>query len=237
MSIRMSMNTRNMGTLVWKRLLSSLPYCKPANLKEYVSSIKDVLVPPVSNRLMFSGEQLKVMIVGGPNIRDDFHIEKGEELFFQLQGSMDLDLMLPEPHFGRRTRIKIGEECMFLLPAEIPHSPQRYANTIGVVIERARRPEELDGLRWYVAGTNKVLYEEFFHCHDLGTQLKPVIERFLASDKHKLAKFTENVEEVIQCCCARLQDSLHQYQCKICCMRGARSKPALLMGSSEDVRW
>lgn len=38
-------------------------------------------------------------------------------------------------------------EQMFLLPARIPHSPQRYANTVGLVIERARLNTEMDGLR------------------------------------------------------------------------------------------
>lgn len=38
-------------------------------------------------------------------------------------------------------------EQMFLLPARIPHSPQRYANTVGLVIERERLKTEIDGLR------------------------------------------------------------------------------------------
>jgi len=36
---------------------------------------------------------------------------------------------------------------MFLLPARIPHSPQRIADTVGLVIERLRAPSEIDGLR------------------------------------------------------------------------------------------
>jgi len=38
-------------------------------------------------------------------------------------------------------------EQMFLLPARIPHSPQRYADTVGLVIERQRQKTEMDGLR------------------------------------------------------------------------------------------
>ena len=36
---------------------------------------------------------------------------------------------------------------IFLLPAGVPHSPQRFANTVGLVIERRRLKTELDGLR------------------------------------------------------------------------------------------
>lgn len=79
---------------------------------------------------------------------------------------------------GARRDVVVREGEMFLLPGGIPHSPQRKADTIGLVFERARSPSELDSLRWYVPGSfEKVLYEESFHCTDLGSQLKPVIDR------------------------------------------------------------
>ena len=151
------------------------------HLGEFVEQSRSQLKPPVSNRLLFSGEHLKVMIVGGPNERDDFHVESGEELFYQISGSMDLDVM----QGGKRTRLPIGQGDLFVLPALVPHSPQRYANTIGLVIERARSPDELDELRWYWPATNSLLYHERFHCTDLGSQIKAVIERFMATDLAK----------------------------------------------------
>lgn len=79
--------------------------------------------------------------------------------------------------------IKQGE--LFLLPGRIPHSPQRFSHTIGLVIEREREPSETDCLRWYVPEQDEaeVLYEEYFHCFDLGQQLKPVIQRFFSSEE------------------------------------------------------
>lgn len=147
----------------------------PVNIVRYISSIASTLKPPVSNRLLYD-EDIKVMIVGGPNSRLDFHVEMGEELFYQLKGSMDLDIITN--HSSRET-ITIKEGEMFLLPAGVPHSPQRYPETIGVVFERSRRSHEMDALRWYVDHqSTEVLYEEFFHCTDLGTQIKHVIENF-----------------------------------------------------------
>lgn len=35
----------------------------------------------------------------------------------------------------------------YLHPSRIPHSPQRFENTVGLVIERERSKEEFDGLR------------------------------------------------------------------------------------------
>ena len=157
------------------------------NLSHYVDNVRESLKPPVSNKILFDGSQIKVMIVGGPNQRKDFHVEKGEELFYMLVGDMDLDIM----EDGVVKRIPIDEGNFFLLPACVPHSPQRYANTIGIVFERERFANEMDCLRWYVPKDSEtkmsdeaesdVLYEEMFHCTDLGTQIKAVIERFNAS--------------------------------------------------------
>ena len=87
---------------------------------------------------------------------------------------MDLDII--ERNMQKTVRIKEGE--IFLLPGGIPHSPRRYKNTIGLVFERKRKPHEKDGLIWFVPNTlSTILYHEYFHCTDLGTQLKPIIER------------------------------------------------------------
>jgi 3-hydroxyanthranilate 3,4-dioxygenase len=56
------------------------------------------------------------------------------------------------------------------------------------VIERERSEDEMDGLRYYVDGTIKPLWEEWFHCYDLGTQLGPVIKKYLASKEHASGK-------------------------------------------------
>ena len=97
-----------------------------------------------------------------------------QELFIQLEGDMDLKIV--ERNTPKTIRIKEGE--IFLLPGGVPHSPQRYENTIGLVFERKRKPHEEDGLIWFVPNKNcAILYHEYFHCTDLGTQLKPIIER------------------------------------------------------------
>ena len=51
----------------------------------------------------------------------------------------------------------------------------------GLVCERIRQPDDVDMLKWYVPNTNEILHEESFHCSDINTQLKAVIEGFMAS--------------------------------------------------------
>jgi len=91
---------------------------------------------------------------------------------------------------GKFVDVPIAEGEVLLLPGRIPHSPQRFENTVGLVIERERDESEKDCLRWYVPNQEKPesLYEAFFHCVDLGVQLKPVIEEFYASEQKKTGK-------------------------------------------------
>ena len=151
----------------------------PTPLKVWIDSIRSLLCPPVGNKLLFGAGQHKVMVVGGPNVRTDYHVEAGEEFFLQLEGDMEL-LIIPRAG-AEGLVIPIREGEAFILPAHVPHSPQRRAGTVGFVMERERLPGEMDALRWYRPNWT-VLYEERFACVDLGKELRPVIERFNASE-------------------------------------------------------
>ena len=164
----------------------------PVDLFSWINSVRSDLRPPVGNKLLFGAGQHKVMVVGGPNARRDFHIERGEELFLQLEGDMVLEVVERGRH--RAVPIRAGE--VFLLPGDTPHSPQRAADTVGLVLERARLPGEVDALRWYTPdGSGRLLYEEAFACTDLGTQLRPVIERFNASEACRSGEPTAGAPE------------------------------------------
>ncbi|CAF0727084.1 unnamed protein product [Brachionus calyciflorus] len=126
-------------------------------------------------------EQLVIMFVGGPNQREDYHIEEGEELFYQLKGDMCVKIIENGKH--RDVHIKEGE--FFVLPGRIPHSPQRTAGSIGLVIERKRLENEKDGVRWFVPNSTDVLYEKWFNCKDLGVELIPLIKNYFASEEFK----------------------------------------------------
>jgi 3-hydroxyanthranilate 3,4-dioxygenase len=75
--------------------------------------------------------------------------------------------------------IRAGE--ILLIPPNMPHSPQRPANTVGLVVERARRAGELDGFQWYCERCGERLYEEFFELTDIEKQFPPVFERFFSN--------------------------------------------------------
>jgi len=142
------------------------------NLKAWIDRHRHLLKPPVGNALVFKDTDFQVMIVGGPNSRNDYHIDPYEELFYQLEG----DIVVRVMEEGGARDIAIREGDMFLLPPHVPHSPQRGPNTVGMVIERARPEGDLDRFRWYCGTCNAVLHEAALHVSDLATQLKPVLE-------------------------------------------------------------
>ncbi len=153
----------------------------PLNLKSWVDQNRHLLKPPVGNKLLFENGELIVMAVGGPNARKDFHHDPGEELFFQLEGSMVLRIV----ENGKIADITIREGELLRLPPEIPHSPQRLAGTVGIVVERRRGPDELDGFSWYCEHCGNRLYLERVAVRDIETELPAVFARFYSSLAHR----------------------------------------------------
>jgi len=80
----------------------------------------------------------------------------------------------------------VREGEMMLLPPGVPHSPQRYADTVGLVIERQRRPDEQDGFMWFCDRCGHKLYEEFLHVDDIVAQLPPIFDRFYADPANRV---------------------------------------------------
>jgi 3-hydroxyanthranilate 3,4-dioxygenase len=151
----------------------------PFNLAKWVEDHRNLLKPPVANREIYAGSEFIVMIVGGPNSRADFHVDIGPELFFQLEGDMVLRTVQDDKFVD--IPIRAGE--MFLLPPSVPHSPQRFANTIGLVVERQRRADELDGFLWYCSRCGNKLHERFLHVADIVEDLPPVLHEYADSER------------------------------------------------------
>ena len=84
------------------------------HLENYIESIRNTLKPPVGNKLLY-GNNIKIMVVAGPNERSDYHVNMGEELFFQLHGDILLNLVVNNSRIVQT----IPEGHMFLLPAGI----------------------------------------------------------------------------------------------------------------------
>lgn len=151
------------------------------NLQAWIDAHRERLKPPVCNLQVFDENDFIVMVVGGPNSRTDYHYDEGPEFFYQLEGEM----LLRTIQDGKRVDIPIRAGEVLLLPPKVPHSPQRSAGGIGMVVERKRLPDELDGFMWFCERCDHKLYEEYLYISDIVGQLPPVFERFHGSAEHR----------------------------------------------------
>ncbi len=152
---------------------------QPLNFKKWIDENRHLLKPPVGNKVVWKDKGFIVMVVGGPNSRTDFHVNETEEFFYQLEGDMVLKVINDE---GKIQDIPISEGDIYLLPPKTPHSPQRFENTVGLVIEKRRQENELDALQWHCEKCYTQLYKEEFKLTDIETQFPAVFERYYNSE-------------------------------------------------------
>jgi len=151
---------------------------RPFSFKQWIDEHRHLLKPPVGNQQVYTdNDDFIVMVVGGPNSRKDYHYNETEEFFYQLEG----DIVLKIIEDGTPVDIPIKEGEIFLLPPKVPHSPQRPANSIGLVMEINRSNSEQDGFMWFCENCNHKLYEEYFELTDIVKQLPPLMSKFYAS--------------------------------------------------------
>lgn len=146
------------------------------NFKEWIDENRHLLKPPVSNKAIYN-EDFIIMVVGGPNSRKDYHLNKTPEFFYQIEGDITLKLMID----GEPKDIHIREGEVFYLPPNIPHSPQRGPNTIGLVIEQARPDDMEDGLAWFCENCHHKLYEEPFLLDNIETDMPVIFDKFYSN--------------------------------------------------------
>jgi len=154
------------------------------SLSGWIDEHRHELKPPVGNKLVFENADFIVMIVGGPNQRKDYHVNPTEEFFHQIEGDMVLKII----DDGQKRDIPIKQGDIYLLPANVPHSSQRPADTVGLVLERQRPQGQHDHVRWYCEKCDDILNDVDFQLVNLGTQLKPVIEEYYASEPLRTCK-------------------------------------------------
>ncbi|NNJ89019.1 MAG: 3-hydroxyanthranilate 3,4-dioxygenase [Eudoraea sp.] len=151
----------------------------PFNLPKWIEENRDLLKPPVGNKNLYkdAGDYI-VMIVAGPNARKDYHYNETEELFYQLEGS--IEVLVQEE--GKKKTMKLGPGDMYLHPAKVPHSPVRHAGSIGLVIERKRTElHAKDGLLWFCDSCNHKLYEVYFTLEDIEQDFLKHFKHFYGS--------------------------------------------------------
>lgn len=169
-----------------------MPVQRPFNFKKWIDENRHLLKPPIGNKVIYQDTEFIIMVVGGPNARKDYHFNESEEFFYQLEG--DVTVRIQED--GKAVDVQIKEGDIFLLPPSIPHSPVRPANTVGLVVERKRKENELDGLMWFCDKCNNKLFDKRFYMRSIEKDFLPTFTEFYTSIDHRTCKKCNHVMEI-----------------------------------------
>ncbi|WP_299061835.1 3-hydroxyanthranilate 3,4-dioxygenase [uncultured Polaribacter sp.] len=155
---------------------------QPLNFKKWIDEHRHLLKPPVGNKQVWDHGEYIVMVVGGPNNRKDYHYNETPEFFYQVEGDMVLKIIDDK---GKQIDVAINEGDIYLLPAKVPHSPQRKENTVGLVIEYPRSKKMKDALMWYCENCENRLYKKKFKLENIEVDLPVIFDAFYADVKKR----------------------------------------------------
>jgi 3-hydroxyanthranilate 3,4-dioxygenase len=146
----------------------------PINFLKWIEENRDQLKPPICNKVVWEDGDFIVMVVGGPNNRKDYHYNETSEFFYMIEGDMVLKVI----EDGVFIDVPIREGEIYLLPPKVPHSPRRFENTVGLVIETKRTEGVLDALEWYCESCGNQLYREEFTLENIVTQMPTIFNKY-----------------------------------------------------------
>jgi len=156
----------------------------PINLKEWVEQNRDQMKPPVGNKYLYDGKDFFVMVIRGPNARNDFHVTNSEEYFYQVEG----DIVVRVRDEGKIKDFRVREGETFFVPSKMPHSPQRPPGTVGVVVERVRPVGEMEHLVFYCEKCGALVEDIEFDCKDIVVHFRDTMEAFWQDDARRTCK-------------------------------------------------
>ncbi len=156
----------------------------PVQLAAWVAENRHLMKPPVGNKYLYSGKDFFVMIIAGPNARNDFHMTDSEEFFIQIKG--DIVVRIRDTDGIKDVPVREGET--YFIPPNVPHSPQRGPNTIGLVVERRRPETEPEHLMFFCEKCNELVYDKVFCCKDIVQHFAAAMEEFWADAKLSTCK-------------------------------------------------
>jgi 3-hydroxyanthranilate 3,4-dioxygenase len=129
----------------------------------------------LAQELADSGKRVRVLwqegeslafVARGREYRSEFHLNPSDEVMLMIRGQMNLHYRNPD---GTEDIAVIPEGSSIYTRAGIPHSPRFPPDGFVLVIERLRRPGELDRFHWFCRACDTFLHEESVHVDDYRT--------------------------------------------------------------------
>lgn len=106
-------------------------------------------------RQLWLNEESLAFIARGREYRSEFHVNPSYEIQYSLKGDLHLHYRTPE---GKEEVAIVPEGSCLYQPAGVPHSPRFAPDSFQLVIERSRKPGEIDKFHWYCQNCDHLLH-------------------------------------------------------------------------------
>jgi 3-hydroxyanthranilate 3,4-dioxygenase len=152
-------------------------------------------LPEIARGLAESGQRVSVLwqepeslafVARGREYRSEFHINPADEVMYMIKGEMRLHYRTPE---GKEEVAVLKEGATIHTPAGVPHSPRFPPDAFLLVIERQRRPGEVDRFQWFCSKCDALLHEERAVVEDYRADpVSKAYQRFFGSEELRTCK-------------------------------------------------
>ena len=97
-----------------------------------------------------------VFVARGREYRSEFHINPSDEVMYPVKGDLRLH---DRNEQGKEEIAEVPEGSVIYTPAGTPHSPRFAPDAYLLVVERKRRPGEVDRFQWFCPKCDSLLHE------------------------------------------------------------------------------
>jgi len=143
-------------------------------------------------KVLWQEEESLAFLAKGRDYRSEFHINPSDELMYQVKGTMNLHYRTPE---GKEEVAVLPQGSVIYTPAGTPHSPRFPSGAFALIVERKRRPGEIDRFQWFCAACDHQLHEVEFVVEDY--RLDPVSKAYRAFYDSEQARTCGSCGEVM----------------------------------------
>ena len=153
---------------------------KSLSLAEIGESVRHSVKPV---RILWQTPDTIAFVARGRRGRSEFHTDPSDEVMYMIKGEMNLHYLTRE---GGEKILVLREGEIMHCPAGVPHSPRFSPDAFLLVLERKRRPEEVDKFNWFCEKCRAPLYQAARKVPDYNEDpVSRVYEEFYSQEKHR----------------------------------------------------
>ena len=142
---------------------------------DLASVVDEVKAEGRGRRVLWQDSESLAFLSSGRKERKDFHVDPSDEVTVQLSGVQNLVYIDGQ---GKQQTAVIKAGQMLLCPGGVPHSPRRFENTWGLVIERKRRSEEQEEFVWFCEQCDALVLSRVVNQGNIPAQVTAVYTEF-----------------------------------------------------------